>query len=660
MVTTKMPRLHLEGRWFVDEAGRRVILRGVNLGGDCKVPYPDGGTNFPSDFSDHREVSFIGRPFPREEADEHFARISGWGFNCLRILTTWEAVEHRGPGQFDAEYLDYYAELCRRAGDFGLYVFVDFHQDVWSRMSGGDGAPCWMFDKVGIDYRRLGESESAHVMQSLYDYARGGRQEDRYPTMTWSQNARRPANGIMWTLFFAGRDFAPGLNIDGLNVQDYMQDHYLAAQAEIARRVRDLSNVMGFDTLNEPHEGWIGHSLSYRHVAPSEENPFPAAPGIAWSPIDGLLVSHGVTRAIPELGYDKTLKRAVVRRERAMNPRAVSIWRKGGTDPFEQAGAWRLGGDGGHEILREDFFQRVGDRKVSFIEDYMGPFFTRVAENMRAINPDWILFAELDPLSGFLGPGFPADTPARSVNAGHWYDIVTLGTKTFRTDFNLGAMSGETASAAAQIQTRYEQQLGRFAKASERIGGGAPTLIGEFGIPFDLNGADAYRAFDGGDRSDTPWTPHIVALDLMYNALDALLINSTQWNYTASNRNDLAIGDGWNQEDLSIFSRDQQTDPKDLNSGGRALAGFVRPFARATQGTPRAMKFNRVTGNFEYIFDADPDATDETEIFIPRLQYPRGCEVEISGGEARVDLEHQRLTIAIRGAGEVRLALRRR
>ncbi len=114
---------------------------------------------------------------------------------------------------------------------------------------------------------------------------------------------------------------------------------------------------------------------------------------------------------------------------------------------------------------------------------------------------------------------------------------------------------------------------------SEAVNGGAPTLIGECGIPFDLNGAEAYRAFDAGDRSDAPWTPHIIALDLMYNALDTLLISSTQWNYTASNRNDLAIGDGWNQEDLSIFSRDQQTNPADINSGGRALAGFVRPYA---------------------------------------------------------------------------------
>jgi len=657
---TPLSRLHIEGRWFVDDAGRRVILRGVNLGGDCKVPYPDGGTNFPGDFSNHREVSFIGRPFPIAEAAEHFTRLHAWGFNCLRLLTTWEAVEHRGPGEYDTDYLDYFAELCRIAGEYGFYIFVDFHQDVWSRMTGGDGAPCWLFEKVGIDYRKLAESESAHVMQYLYDYSRGGRQEDRYPTMSWSQNARWPANGIMWTLFFAGRDFAPGLTIDGINVQDYLLEHYLGAQREIARRIRDLPNVLGFDSLNEPTPGWIGQRLSYRHVGPREENKHRAAPGLAWSPLDGMLVSHGVSRAVPALEFDPASRSVVSKRERTMNPKRVSIWKKGAPDPFEQAGAWKSNADGSYQVIRDNFFQCVGDRTVDFIEDYMGPFLSRVATNIRRINPDWMLFAELDPLSGFFGPAFPAETPSNTVNAGHWYDVVTLATKTFNPNFSLDALSGEIATESRQIQERYERQLGKIAKMSDSIGGGAPTLIGECGIPFDLNGAEAYRAFAAGDRSETPWTPHIMALDLMYNALDALLINSTQWNYTASNCNDLAIGDGWNQEDLSIFSRDQQIDPDDINSGGRALAGFVRPYAKATQGTPRKMKFNRITGRFEFVFDGDPSIASQTEIFVPRLQYPKGCSIEVNGGDAIFDLDNQRATIRIHGSGEVTVSLARK
>src|SRR5258708_37457937 len=129
------------------------------------------------------------------------------------------------------------------------------------------------------------------------------------------------------------------------------------------------------------------------------------------------------------------------------------------------------------------------------MEDYMGPCRVLVAENIRCITPAWILFAELDPLSGFFGPGFPGETPPNTVNAGHWYDVVTLATKTFNPNFSLGAMTGEIAAAAKELQARYERQLGKIARMSETVHGGAPTLIGEGGIPFDLNGAEAYRAF---------------------------------------------------------------------------------------------------------------------------------------------------------------------
>lgn len=478
--------------------------------------------------------------------------------------------------------------------------------------------------------------------------------------MSWSQNARRPANGLMWTLFFAGRDFAPGFEIEGRNVQDYMLEHYLGAQREVARRICDLPNVLGFDSLNEPAQGWIGQSLSYRHLRATEAHPSKPMPGLAWSPIDGLAVSHGLTRTIPMLEFDPAIMSAVPRRDETINPDRISIWISGRRDPFQDAGAWRLNPDGSFDVLRDDFFERVGDREVSLVDDYFGPFLRSVAENIRAINPDWMLFAELDPLSGFRGIAFPADTPSNTVNASHWYDIFTLASKTFSPNFSLDLFTGERATRAAEIQARYERQLGTIAKMSESLVGGAPTLIGECGIPFDLNGAEAYRAFQSGDRSDVPWTAHIIALDLMYNALDTLLINSTQWNYTASNRNDLAIGDGWNQEDLSIFSRDNQSDPDDINSGGRALAGFVRPYARSTQGIPRKVSFDRVTGDFELIFDSDPRIAADTEIFVPRLQYPRGCTLEVSGGAGRLDLDHQRAVISVDRPGEVRVLIHRR
>ena len=619
-----MDRIGIKGDHFVDGAGRMVLLRGFNLGGDCKVPYPDGGTNFPSDFSDHRDVSFIGRPFPLAEADEHFSRIKGWGMNCLRLLTTWEAVEHQGPGLYDTAYLDYLAEITRRAGDYGLYVFIDFHQDVWSRMSGGDGAPGWTFEAVGLDFTTFHEAGAAHVMQHKYDYARGGRQEDRYPMMTWANNYRMPANAIMWTLFFAGDLFVPVFKIDGCRAQDYLQSHYIGAMREVAKRVKGMPHVLGFDTLNEPGTGWIGQDMSYRHLKRSDAHPDPVRPGPAGSPIDGLLVARGMSRTIPELGFDPAQRRVAQVGENTVNAAGTSIWRKGVACPFELAGAYRFSGNKEHEILCEDFFSRVKGRKVDADHDGMTPFFQRVASEIRKIDNDWLVFAELDPFRGMTGEGFPP-VPERTVNASHWYDIVTLVTKTFMYPTALNPFTSKILNGAGEIEGSYAAALGRIKEASKTIPGGAPTLIGEFGIPYDLEGCAAYDAWAKGDRSDGPWEKHVIALDLMYNAMDRHLLNSTQWNYTASNLNDVSCGDGWNQEDLSVYSRDQE--------GGRGVEGFVRPYVRRCQGVLREMRFDRALGEFSFTFETDASINGRTEVYVPSIHYPRGLNISGSGLE---------------------------
>ncbi len=636
-----MDRIRIKGDRFVDGAGRMVLLRGFNLGGDCKVPYPDGGTNFPSDFSDHREVSFIGRPFPLAQADEHLARIRAWGMNCLRLLTTWEAVEHRGPGQYDTAYLDYLAEVTRRAGQHGLQVFIDFHQDVWSRMSGGDGAPGWTFEAVGLDFTRFHAAGAAHVMQHTYDYARGGRQEDRYPMMTWANNYRMPANAIMWTLFFCGDIFAPGFRIEGRSAQDYLQSHYIGAMREVAKRLKGMPHVMGFDTLNEPGTGWIGQGLSYRHLERSAAHPEPVRPGPAWSPLDGLAVARGLSREIPELAFDPGQMRVAPSGTRRVNASGTSIWLPGRSCPFEAAGAYRIR-NGEIEVLREDFFQVAQGRTIDPDHDGMTPFFNRVAEEIRKIEDDWLVFAEVDPFRGLTGEAFPP-VPARTVNASHWYDIVTLVTKSFMYPTSINPFTMKMLNGAAEIEAGYAAALGRIKAASATIPGGAPTLIGEFGIPYDLDGAAAYQAWAAGDRSAAPWEKHVIALDLMYNAMDTHLLSSTQWNYTASNRNDTACGDGWNQEDLSVYSADQ--------GGGRAVAGFVRPYVRACQGVVTRMRFERATGTFSFTFDADPSIDAPTEVFLPDVHYPGDFKVSGPGLKAEVGASDGCLRIWASAAG---------
>jgi hypothetical protein len=91
--------LQIDGCSFKDAEGRTLLLRGVNLGGSSKLPVvPDGATYRREGFFEHRELSFVGRPFPLAEADEHFTRLRAWGFTFVRFLVTWEAIEHAGPG----------------------------------------------------------------------------------------------------------------------------------------------------------------------------------------------------------------------------------------------------------------------------------------------------------------------------------------------------------------------------------------------------------------------------------------------------------------------------------------------------------------------------------------------------------------------------------
>jgi len=77
---------------------RVLTLRGVNLGSDTKSPAsPHIPSHLSQRLSDAEDVSFVGAPFPLEDADEHLGRIKGYGYNIVRFLFTWEALEHRGP-----------------------------------------------------------------------------------------------------------------------------------------------------------------------------------------------------------------------------------------------------------------------------------------------------------------------------------------------------------------------------------------------------------------------------------------------------------------------------------------------------------------------------------------------------------------------------------
>jgi hypothetical protein len=604
----------VDGPWFKDEHGRTLLLRGVNLGGSSKVPFsPDGATYRSEGFFNHRQVSFVGRPFPLEQADEHFSRLKRWGFDFLRFLVTWEAIEHAGPGLYDQAYLDYVYGVIRKADEHGIRLFIDPHQDVWSRFSGGDGAPGWTFEKVGLDITKFAETGAAIVHQT---------HGDPFPRMVWPTNGAKLAAATMFTLFFGGSDFAPAMKIDGEPVQEYLQRHYIAAIRQVAARLKDLPNVVGYDTMNEPLPGFIGWRdlRSVGGLLNLGESP---------SPFQSMLLGAGVPQDVDllEMGLAGPRRTGT----RLLNPEAVRAWLPGFECPWAQAGVWGLDPSGTPQLLRPDHFSRVGERQVDFSRDYYRPFAQRFAEAIRSADPRAILFIE--PGVGHAPPPWRPEDPSNIAYAPHWYDGFVLLMKSYSPLLAADMDTGRVVVGPGRIRRSFAEQLARPKRHSRERLGGVPTLIGEFGIGFDMKQKRAYRT---GDFSE-----QIRAMDRSFRAIEANLLSCTLWNYTPDNSN--AHGDQWNDEDLSLFSRDQQSDPADPNSGGRALEGCVRPYPRRTAGEPLHLSFDWKRKEFRFAFRHDDQVTEPTEIFVPDLQYPRGCHVEVSDGDFELRQAQQTL-----------------
>jgi hypothetical protein len=602
--------IHIDGAWFKDEHGRTLLLRGVNLGGSSKMPRrPNGATHLGAGIFDHRDVSFIGRPFPLEEADEHLSRLRSWGFNTLRFVTTWEAIEHAGPGIYDEEYLDYLYQVVGKAGEHGFYVFIDPHQDVWSRFTGGDGAPGWTLEAAGLDSGHFRETGAALV------HHKWGAD---YPRMLWSTNSTKLACATMFTLFFGGDAFAPQLKVDGQPIQDYLQGHYIAAVAQIARRLKDLECVIGYDTLNEPAYGWIGWPHLDQHHGQDRRGETP-------TPYQSMLLGSGFAQevelwAVTPIGLRRTGRRL-------LNQEGAGAWLPGRSCIWRQHGVWDVDTDGQARLLRPDYFSVLDGHPVDFYADFFRPFVLRFAQTVHAEDPHALIFME-GVADGDLPRWDGGQDGSGYINAGHWYDSWTLITRRFIPWLNVDtSQGGKIVLGAGNVRRDFVGQIRHIKDFTRERMGGIPALIGEFGIPFDLNGGRAYRSGD--------FTRQIQALDASFQAMDANLLSATLWNYTADNSN--AHGDQWNGEDLSIFSRDQQTDPGDVNSGARALAAFARPYARKTAGEPLSMRYDVYSGRFEFSFRHDPAVGAPSEICVPQAAYPRGCRVSVSDGEYQID-----------------------
>ncbi len=121
---------------------------------------------------------------------------------------------------------------------------------------------------------------------------------DPFPRMIWPANYSKLACATMFTLFWAGQDFAPEVKIDGQYFSDFLQEHYIQAMGKIAERLKDLPNVIGFDTMNEPSAGFIG-------VEDLGSDPVFYKMGPCSTPFQSMMLGDGLPQSVKIFHFEK-------------------------------------------------------------------------------------------------------------------------------------------------------------------------------------------------------------------------------------------------------------------------------------------------------------------------------------------------------------------
>lgn len=205
-----MDKISVKSTAFVDESGRERIFNGINLVYKGRSLDENG--------------NYIYTP-PEDLWTEDVIRgLAEKGINLVRFGLLWAAIEPQ-PGIYNEEYLDTmekYIDLCAK---YGIYVYLDMHQDLYS-MDFGDGAPAWA------------------TITDSYKY--------------------KPAKIIWAEGYFFNKavqhsfdHFWNNTPINGKGLQDYFADMW----KHVAERFKDKENLFGFDIFNEPYPGTDGGKI---------------------------------------------------------------------------------------------------------------------------------------------------------------------------------------------------------------------------------------------------------------------------------------------------------------------------------------------------------------------------------------------------------------
>lgn len=380
-------------------------------------------------------------------------------------------------GKYDQSYLDYTVKLLRKCKEHGFLVYMDPHQDIvrhfrapphtapkltivslrsslqWSRFSGGSGAPYWTLLACGLDPESFTTTCAAYIQCEWP--TRSAPDPSSYPAMIWATNYSRLACQTLFTLWFAGRDYAPKCIINGVNIQDYLQEHYFAAVRQLGLAIAGAGDlldecVIGWDSINEPNAGYLSIPNLAEHGKESvlRVGPMPTA-------FQGMQMAMGSIVEVENWKFgplgpkrdgsvtiDPQGARAWLSLEADQEAAKQYGWTRGpdwemGTCIWGLHGVWDPETD---ELLQPDYFdwyrgedrppssRAASQRKVDFGADYWLAHWRRYAVVVRSFHPEAIHFIH-SPVFQVPPKIDGPEIQNRAAHSVHFYDGLTLVTK---------------------------------------------------------------------------------------------------------------------------------------------------------------------------------------------------------------------------------------
>lgn len=253
------------------------------------------------------------------------------------------------------------------------------------------------------------------------------------------------------------------------------------------------SVVTGYDTLNEPSSGLLGYETLARFSKHHDLKigPSPTA-------IECMLLGQGLDMEVELWNFGNlgpTKKGYVV-----MNTQRKRVWRSGYGCPFEAHGLYNTQE---RTVLQDDYFRRYNGRDVDYVNDFWLPFAKAYTQAIRVEHSNAIIFA--DPTVNEVPPkwNLAAEGTKRVVYAPHWYDGVTLMNKSFTKWWNVDYIGykrhkyltilSALSFGLAGVKNCFRKQLETIKNEGQKYFGDVPCIMGEIGIPYDMDGKRAYE-----------------------------------------------------------------------------------------------------------------------------------------------------------------------